>query len=249
MPSIKTADEATIHYDITGTGPPLLLLHGFMGTGATEFPGLRAHLARRYRVITPDLRGYGASAPKPRTYGPDFYERDAHDMVALLAHLDVSGAGIVGYSDGGEVALWLPLLAPERVRAVAAWGAVGHFSPQIKPGVLAHLAMPWRTPALDALHGAEYIGPMTQRWVQAMLAIIDQGGDITFSRAGEITCPVLMMLGDADNLNPVEQARSMAEALPAGRLEVFKRTGHAIHTERPRRFRRQLGLFLKTHLA
>ncbi len=245
MPSFNLPDGADIYYEIEGAGPPLLLLHGFMGTGASEFPALRAHLARRYRVIAPDLRGYGASTPKPREYGSDFYARDAADMAALLTHLDISGAAVVGYSDGGEVALWLPVLTPARVRAVATWGAVGHFTSAIKPGILSMLEMGWRTPAIDTLHGAAHIEMMGRRWVQAMLAIIDRGGDVTYSRAGHIRCPVLLMLGDRDALNPVAQGQQMADGLPKGRLEVFKATGHAIHSERPRRFQRILDRFLR----
>jgi len=245
MPVFSRNAEISIYYEIVGQGSPVLLLHGFMGTGSSEFPDLVSWLAQRYQVILPDLRGYGRSTPKPRPYPIDFYRQDAEDMAALLAHLNVSNVAVIGYSDGGEVALWLPILAPDRICGVVTWGATGHFDTSIRPAVMEMLSLNWITPQMRDLHGAEHLTTMGQRWAVAMLGIIDQGGDITFSRASEIRCPVLMLLGDRDWLNPVAMGRSMAQAIPNGRFTRYPRTGHAIHLERPRLFRWQIARFLK----
>jgi valacyclovir hydrolase len=245
MPTFQQSRDSVLYYEIHGSGPPLLLLHGFMGTGSTEFPTLVPWLAERFQVILPDLRGYGRSTPKPRLYGVDFYRQDAEDMAALLTQLNLNDVAIMGYSDGGEIALWLPILASERVQRVITWGATGHFTRAIEANVLSMLDMRWRTPQIDALHGAEHMPEMTRRWVHSMLEIIKQGGDITYSRASEIRCPVLMILGDRDFLNPVAQGRAMAAAIPKGRFSVYPRTGHAVHLERPRWFKWQVGRFLR----
>lgn len=244
MPFFQRHDGTQIFYIISGQGAPVLLLHGFMGTGASEFLDIRPWLEKKYTVIAPDLRGYGRSTPKPRLYGRDFYRQDAEDMADLLEHLKLPPAAVIGYSDGGEVALWLPILVPRLVRSVLTWGATGHFHPSMRPAVLSMLNMRWRTPLIDQLHGAEHIADMTHHWVNAMLQIIDSGGDITYSRAKEIACPVLLMLGDKDELNPIAMGRSMAAALPRGQFSLYRRTGHAVHTERPRRFRREASRFL-----
>lgn len=233
MPTWKRDSHVSLYYEIHGQGQPLLLIHGFMGTGRTEFPALRDQLARRYQVITPDLRGYGQSQPKPRDYPLDFYQRDAEDLAGLLAALDLSQVIVLGYSDGGEVALWLPILAPQRIAAVVTWGATGHFDASIKPAVLAMLQPHWRTPALAELHGAEHLTKMVSQWVQGMLGLIDAGGDITYSRAQSIACPCLILLGDRDELNPLDKGRAMAQAIPLGVFQTFWRTGHAVHTEHP----------------
>lgn len=238
-------DDIKIVYTVKGNGAPVLLLHGFMGTGTTEFPALLAWLEKHFTVIAPDLRGYGQSSPKPRQYGRDFYLHDAEDMAALLNHLDLPPAIVIGYSDGGEVALWLPILAPKRVNRVVTWGAIGHFDPVMRSAVLSMLNMRWRTPQIDQLHGAEYISEMAHRWVVSLTQIIESGGDITYSRAKEINCPVLLILGNKDPLNPVEMGRTMAEALPQGKFSLYKNTGHAVHTEQPERFYRELGDFLE----
>jgi pimeloyl-ACP methyl ester carboxylesterase len=245
MPTFQRNNEVSLYYEIEGQGAPLLMIHGFMSTGATQFPELRAHLAKSYQVIAPDLRGYGQSAPKPRPYGVDFYREDAEDLVALLEHLKLDQVIIVGFSDGGEIAFWLPILAPDRIKAVVAWGAIGHFDNSIRASVLSNLSMSWRTPALDALHGAEHIAIMAERWVHAMLGMIDRGGDVTYGRAGEIRCPVLVMLGDKDELNPIGKGQAMAAAIPQGQFVEFKNTGHQIHFEQPSRFQETVDQFLK----
>jgi pimeloyl-ACP methyl ester carboxylesterase len=247
MPRLKIDDQTALHYGSIGDGAPLMLIHGFMGTGLTEFPFLGPRLAEDYRVILPTLRGYGESTPKPRPFGVDFYRQDAEDLAALIEHLELEAVAVMGYSDGGETALWLPILAPDRVKVVISWGATGHFDESIRPAILSHLSMPWRTPALDSLHGAEHIPPMAQRWVHSMTGMLDRGGDVTFGRAGEIPCPTLMILGDRDDLNPVERGRAMAEAIPNGRFSAYKKTGHAVHRERQRRFQKEVTKFLKKH--
>jgi pimeloyl-ACP methyl ester carboxylesterase len=247
MPNVQIDDQSSLYYEILGNGAPVLLIHGFMGTGGTEFPDLAPALARDYRVILPDLRGYGQSTPKPRPYGVDFYRQDGEDLAALIRHLELESVAVLGYSDGGETAFWLPILTPDRVRAVITWGATGHFDESIRAAVLSHLSMPWRSPSIDALHGAEHIPQMAQRWVHAMTGMIDRGGDVTMSRASEIQCPTLVVLGENDDLNPVVRGRAMADAIPNGKFSEYKKTGHSVHRERPKEFLRQVRRFLKKH--
>ncbi len=244
MPLFQRSSDIQIFYTLSGQGAPLLLLHGFMGTGASEFPALRSWLEQHFTILAPDLRGYGQSTPKPRPYGRDFYFDDAEDMAALLDYLNLSNVVVMGYSDGGEVALWMPILASQRIHKIITWGAIGHFHPAMRGAVLSMLNMRWRTPQIDQLHGAEYIQEMTHRWVAAMTQIIEAGGDITYSRAKDIACPVWLMLGDRDELNPVEMGQTMVKALPHGQFSLYKNTGHAVHTEQPRRFQHEVSQFL-----
>lgn len=245
MPFITLSEGGSLYYEIQGVGAPLLMIHGFMGTGMSEFPDLAPRLAERYQVILPDLRGYGRSEPKPRRYGVDFYERDAQDVLALLEALNLRDVSVMGYSDGGEVALCLGVLAAERLRCILTWGAIGHFDPIMRPHILAMLNMSWRNTEMDQLHGAQYIPDMARYWVQSMLAMIDTGGDITYSQAAKITCPTRIILGEQDRLNPSERGRSMAAAIPKGHLSLYKKTGHAVHSEQPVRFWRETSRFLK----
>src|SRR5215218_5937101 len=105
MPDIDLPDT-TIHYEDEGSGPPLLLLHGGLGTALLHYRREIPFFAERYRVIAPDFRGYGRSSP-PRTFPPDFYERDAGDLAALVDALALGPVHVLGWSDGAIVALLL----------------------------------------------------------------------------------------------------------------------------------------------
>jgi len=82
MPTI-TLPDGTFHYETAGSGDPLLMLHGGLGTALLHFRREIPVFAEHYRVIAPDMRGYGQSSP-PREYPLDFYSQDAADMAALL---------------------------------------------------------------------------------------------------------------------------------------------------------------------
>ncbi len=243
MPQIA-ANGATIDYaDTGGDRPPLVLIHGWLETWEALAPEIE-WLRGDFRVLAPTRRGYGRSGPKPRDYPRDFYRRDAEDLAAWLDALGVSGAHIVGYSDGGEVALLVPILRPDLARSVAVWGAVGHFTPDLRPRVQRNYPATWVDERTRALHGPEHIDGMVLGWVTAMKQIIDSGGDVSFGMADRIACPLLLMLGRDDTLNPVALGREFVDRTPHGRLAVFD-CGHAIHREQPEAFRATLGEFLR----
>jgi len=114
-----------LHVEVSGTGPPLVLLHGFTGSGATWAP-LRARLDERVTTIAIDLPGHGRS-PAPAVNGPraagDAAEHDAFDALAaaLVRVLDerrIATASWLGYSMGGRVALEVALRWPDRVASL-----------------------------------------------------------------------------------------------------------------------------------
>lgn len=244
MPMIAV-NGATIDYtDTGGDRPALVLIHGWLGTWeyfCDEIEWLRAD----YRVLALSRRGYGRSGPKPRDYPRDFYRRDAEDVAAFLDALNVPQAHIVGFSDGGETALLVPIIRPDLARSVAAWGAVGHFTPELRPRVQRNWPATWVDEATRALHGPEHIDRMVLGWVTAMKQIIDSGGDVSYSAADRIACPLLLMLGRDDALNPVALGQAFVERTPNGRLVVFD-CGHAIHIEQRDTFRVTLSEFLQS---
>jgi valacyclovir hydrolase len=237
---VLDVNGATLDYgDTGGDKPVVVLIHGWLGAWDHTFDPEIAWLRPRYRVLAPSRRGYGRSGPKPRTYSRDFYRRDAEDIAAWLDVLGVRDAHIVGFSDGGEVALLLPILRPHLVRSVAAWGAVGFFPPELRAIVQQKWPPTWVDDSLRALHGPEHIERMVLGWVTAMKQIIDSGGDISLSRADAVTCPLLLMLGRQDEFNPEHVARQFVARTPRGRLVMFD-GGHPIHREQPDAFRQTL---------
>lgn len=243
MPLVE-ANGATIDYtDTGGDGPPLVLVHGWLESWEAFQPEID-WLRPRYRVLALSRRGYGRSGPKPRAYPVHFYRRDAEDLAAWLDALGVSGAHILGFSDGGEVALLLPILRPDLARSVATWGAIGHLTPDLRPIVQRNYPATWVDEPTRALHGPEHIEPMVLGWVTAMKQLIDSGGDVSFGAADRIACPLLLMLGYQDRLNPEGLGRELVERAPRAQLRMFD-CGHAIHREKPDAFRAAVDEFLR----
>jgi valacyclovir hydrolase len=159
--------------------------------------------------------------------------------------LAIERAHILGYSDGGEIALLCGGLAPERFLSVTAWGAVGYFGPRVRdvvtaPGYAERLAP---TPTEMTLHGILDREDFAQQWINAVLGMIDAGGDVSLSTADQIRAPLLLMLGRADTLNPAEYARRYIEKAGHGRLELFD-CGHPIHDQQWDAFQQVVGAFL-----
>lgn len=228
---------------IAATRPPVVLIHGMLGTPQTQLPALLDWLRGDYRVIAPTLRGYGQSLPKPRRFPADFYQQDARDVLALLDHLQLPPAHLLGYSDGGEVALLLAGQAAERLRSVAVWGAVGFYGPQMRPAAQRMFPATWISEADKALHGFDNADGFVLEWIQSVRRIIDSGGDLSLSLAGQMRVPLLLMLGTQDRLNPVEYGQRLVDGAPQARLQTFD-CGHAIHDEAWPAFRQTVGAFL-----
>jgi 3-oxoadipate enol-lactonase len=103
----------TLHHEVRGEGPAVLLVHAGIADSRMWAPVAERLVAGGHRVVTCDLPGFGRSPLEPGVVS------EAADLVALLDHLDVERAAVVGASFGGRVALELALRAPERVTALA----------------------------------------------------------------------------------------------------------------------------------
>ena len=108
-----------LYYATQGSGRPLILLHGGLGTG-DMFGPVRAELAAQHQVITPDLQGHGRTADINRDMT---YDNLSDDVAALLDYLKVPNADIIGYSLGGGVAIDTAIRHPEKVRKVVSISA------------------------------------------------------------------------------------------------------------------------------
>ncbi|HMA35497.1 MAG TPA: alpha/beta hydrolase [Chloroflexia bacterium] len=231
--------ETTIYYEVQGRGDPVVLLHGFTETGRT-LRALSDALKRDFRVITPDMPGYGRSGPQPRDYPVDFYERDARVMAAFLDALGLPAVHLGGFSDGAEVALWLAILRPAQVRSLVAWGVAGALNADALPevGEIATLIdappphwVDWRD-RLCRSYGEAAARRMTAGWAAAVRDLISRGGDISLARAGEIRCPVLLVNGAEDRVNPPVVVRALAARIPQAELILVPDVGHRVHDAR-----------------
>jgi uncharacterized protein len=115
-----SVNGVTLHYEVTGEGFPLVFSHEFAGDGRSWAPQVR-HFARLYRCVTYNHRGFPPSSV-PET--PGAYSQDllVEDLRALLRHLDIAQAHLVGLSMGGNVVLNFALRYPELCRAAVVAG-------------------------------------------------------------------------------------------------------------------------------
>ena len=227
---------ARVHYEVSGDGDPVLLTPGFSMT-IDDVSALGEALSARYRVIAADLPGSGQSGPQPRHYTRTYHEDDARVLLALLASLDLPAAHVIGHSDGGESALWMAALQPERIRSVVAWGAMGY----IDKSLLSLLAVfesvvdepiePLKEYAdlLKATYGRENARAMIKSFAEATRAIIEDGGDLARSRAGSISCPVLLISGEHDPFAPPPLIPGFTSAVRNVEVIEVPGAGHDVH--------------------
>ena len=108
-----------LHWMERGAGPPMLLLGGTLSLGPEDFAPQIEHFSQTFRVILPDRRGYGRSRPPDRDYPPDFYQRDADDIAALLQELRAEETVVLGWSEGANVSVCLARTYPKLLRRLA----------------------------------------------------------------------------------------------------------------------------------
>ena len=132
MPRFTAPDGTGLHYTDEGSGPPLICLPGLTRNGA-DFDHIAPHLSH-LRLIRPDYRGRGASdRADPATYA---VPQEAADTLALMDHLGLDRAAILGTSRGGFIAMTLAATARDRLTAVA----LNDIGPEIAPQGLATIA-------------------------------------------------------------------------------------------------------------
>ncbi len=248
-----------LHYSVSGTGPPLLLIHG-TGGDAGSFAPVVGKLAARYRVIAYDRRGHGRS-PGPPPSGRQAHAAHAEDARALV---DALAPGepvlVVGSSAGGIVALQLAATHPERVRALVVvepplW-ARRHGDVRMMLGmtrVLWHRARGRPRDAAAAffrvvMRGRDGGGgfdalPAARREAllgnaDAVLAEIGAGTgeQLTPAALGRIACPTTLLLGERSAPLFARLGRALAAAMPSLRTVTIAGAGHLVMVDAPDAF-------------
>jgi valacyclovir hydrolase len=251
--------SSRIYYEETGSGNPVLLLPGFAGS-IQEFSALRETLAASgNRVIAADLPGSGRSGPQPRNYtATDFetyFEEDAAAFAALLRHLAVGPAHLLGFSAGGDVSLLMAGLTPGMVRSVVTWGVAGKLSDpdghlvDAMRNVVDHPIPPLEQfrERLISTYGADNARAMTQSAAAANSDIIERGGEVGLAKAGNITCPVLLITGEHDFFAPWTLVCQSAARIRMAETLKADGAGHDVHNARPDWLAQTILDWLKRH--
>jgi 3-oxoadipate enol-lactonase len=243
------ANTVTLHYSEAGQGTPVVLLHGFPLTGAIWHEQQR-QLSDQCRVIVPDLRGHGQSPVPSGVYDMELM---AGDVLALLDSLGIKQAIILGHSMGGYVTLALWKLAPERFRALGLVasqagadsdeGRQARYKLAEKVGaegsqVVAEAMIPKLfAPPLAAK------GPILEQVRQLILhtqpvGIVGtlKGMAVRPDSMGilpKVSVPVLLLMGDQDQIIPPAKAEAMAAVLPRVTHKIVENAGHMPMLEQP----------------
>lgn len=247
-----------IHFEDTGgDGPVLAFSHGLLMDGSMWDPQVEA-LRGRYRCITWDERGHG----RTESDGASFtYWESASDLLALLDHLRVSRATLIGMSQGGYLTQRAAVEMPGLVESLVFVASQAGTEDPEKVGLYGALLDAWerdglgpelaRTVAAIVL-GADWEGSAVwiEKWqrmdpasLRGTLAPLLAREDFT-ARLGELDRPALVIWGDRDAAISAERARALAAGLPQGSLEVVPGGGHAVNLTHPREVNRALATFL-----
>jgi pimeloyl-ACP methyl ester carboxylesterase len=214
-------------HDSLGVGRPTLLLHGGLVTVEVSFGKLRPLLAGFCRTIGIEQQGHGRTKDLDR---PMTYEQMVEDTAMLLDRIGISGADVVGWSDGGIVALGLASLRPDLVRRIAVIGA--GYSAQAETAETRSMmqALGPNDPGLAGFRRAyEMVAPRPENWPELLRKVQGlwagfAGWDADAMRG--IAAPCLIMLGDRDILR-LEHAVDLYRIIPNAQLAVLPATDHS----------------------
>ncbi|MBY3047520.1 alpha/beta fold hydrolase [Rhizobium leguminosarum] len=225
-------DGALIWYASFGRGPPIILLHGGLGHSGNWGYQVSALAAAGHRVVTIDSRGHGRSTRDERPYS---YELMASDVVAVMDHLSLDKATLVGWSDGACVALVLASKAPARVAGVF------FFACNMDPSGTKQMEP---SPLLDrcfSRHKKDYAmlsatpGEFDQ-FVGAVGLMMRTQPNYTKEDLGAIKVPVVIALGEHDEFIKREHANYLADAIPGAELSILPGVSHFAPLQRPDEF-------------
>ena len=261
-------DGGNLYYEVEGAGDALVLIHG--GLGSLRMWDFQAHaLAASYRVIRCDLRGFGRSTTEHVEFA--YWA----DIAALLGHLGVDRAHVVGQSIGGKVALDFALARPACVATLTSVaGGIGGFRPDLDAE---EDSVPWSEMdrLWDEQKWAELAELETQVWVDGWgqpTTRLDRDlrdrvkGDVLSTyqaeneeglpqplepqaadRLGELTIPVLVMIGTLDEPRSRATAAHLATSVSGSRSVEVQGVAHMIQLEAPERVAEELRHFIQNH--
>jgi 3-oxoadipate enol-lactonase len=260
---IQLPNGIDLAYQDVGAGPAIVLVHGHPIDHTMWQPQVEL-LSPKYRVIVPELRGYGKT-PLPAGKRITLLDDFAEDILALTQLLGVERFILAGLSLGGQIALETYRQAPERIRALVLADTFASLdTPEMKQTRLdtadrfdregfanfasesLHKMMtPANAEALPAV--AEHIMRMCNEsnphGAAAALRGRTQRRDY-IPLLAEIAVPALIIVGRYDAFTPVRLSEEMHRGIPGSRLEIIEDSGHMSNLERPEEFNAILTSFL-----
>jgi pimeloyl-ACP methyl ester carboxylesterase len=224
----------TVRYYDDGTGPVVLFIHG-AGATARLWHRQSGPLSRRFRVIAPDLPGFGGTERFPGIKKVRDFGRFIADFLDALGLKRVS---VVGSSMGGWAASWFAHDYPDRVEKLVLISPAGLYlsqdPPMSVPELISELEKMYSGMGITSTVDKKQMDEL-QRGVETVHDMHQSGGftpDLA-SHLSELKAPTLIIWGKADNVIPVSYAKVWGAEIPGSKLLVIDRAGHLPYVERP----------------
>jgi len=222
--------DSQLHYAEGGEGPVLLLLHG-NGEDSSYFVHQMEEFSQSFCVCAIDTRGHGLS---PMGNAPFTLSQFANDLLNFMDQHGLDQADLLGFSDGGNIALLFALRHPERVRRLILNSA------NLYPEGL----MDWLLQSFINDHAAaSQIDSPEARYQAMLLELMINEPHIDPASLTRLSMPALVIAGEEDIVEP-EHSRLIADCLPNGRLVVIP-GGHDCANQNPADFNRAVWAFLE----
>lgn len=254
-----------LHYEVAGSGPAILMIHGFTNHGMVWAQQIADLLHAGYRVVMPDLAGHGLSQVADRKITVDEL---AQDMVALLDHLAIDRAVVCGLSLGGMVAQYLAADHSARVEAlIVANSCIDSTAPDVvaannawiemfeKPnGPLLRMQAVWPQMLNERYRASPTADAFLATWKRingkiagSSFANVARGLQEFKStdRLQNIAVPSLIIAGEFDRLFPPAVCQEVANGIVGAKFAVIAGAGHLSSLDSPREFNELLLGFLQ----
>ena len=221
-----------MYYAVYGAGDPLILLHG--GLGNADYWGNQVpEFAKQYKVIVADSRGHGRSTRNADPFG---YHLMASDVLALMDHLKIDKASLVGWSDGGIIGLDIAITHPERLDRLFAFGAnynVGGLREDIGDSTVfnAYIEKAGRDYEKLSKTPGEF-----EAFVNAIGEMWSTQPDYTADQLKSISVPTAIADGQYDEAIRQEHNKEMATLIPGAALVILPDVSHFAMWEDPALF-------------
>lgn len=228
---VLQAKGVRIHYEDSGSGEPVVFLHGALIDAATNWRSTCDALnPLSYRTITPDLRGHGKSEKldQPAAYGRALYE----DVIALLDHLSIPAAHVAGYSLGGKLALRMASEYPERVKSLIVGGEAWTKAEEMPDGEMYASAF-LAAKSISKVVDPEYMMPREMRELidrndlPAVLALCRSNWQeivVDETELARLSIPVRFIVGALDPER--EKLPRLRKLLPNAEIVELPKVGH-----------------------
>lgn len=221
-----------LYYKEKGKGKPLILLHG-NGEDSSYFESQMDYFSQTRRVIAVDTRGHGRS---PRGTAPFTIRQFAEDLREFMEEMGSERADLLGFSDGGNIALIFALRYPERVDRLILNGA-NLWSRGVKPSV--------QIPIILGYYAAYFFGHFSgkARANAELLRLMVKDPNIEQEELRNIQSPTLVIAGERDMIRE-EHTRLIAAEIPGAKLRIIP-GDHFIAAGNPEAFNREVDRFLR----